>query len=188
MKTDQVCAECAEEVVFTEDVVLLQIVQPHIFGSNTLLHEVKDGDGDFAYEPYFLHFQCWESVVEQLETEIENMPPVEDPDSCIRCRYCKSGIRQWELCGSLSVGELHVAKRAPNGVRGEDFVVAGEPDVICLYCLLLINEGVLTFWEHISQNYECGDCLLARCWRLLGDECPCPCHSELPENFYEQDD
>lgn len=185
MKTDQICAQCCELTVFTEELVLIQIVQPHFLNGRLLLHPVlHDETGDFLYEPYFLHFACWENVEEELESDIEDIPPISDDLSPIQCKCCQSGIREWERCGAIQMGELHISKRAPNGTRGEDFVEAGNPDIICLYCLLVINQGILEFWEDgISQDCECGDCLQARCWRLgPGTTCPCMCH-ETEEDY-----
>ena len=184
MKTQQICAQCHEPPVFTEELVLLQIVQPRFFNGQLLLHPVLDDDtGDFQYEPYFLHFMCWEGIEEDLEEEISNTPPISDDHSPIQCRYCNSGIREWEKCGAVLMGELHVSKRAPNGERGEDFVGLGDPYLVCFYCLLIINDGILEFWENgVAQDHECGDCLQARCWRLdPGTTCPCPCHEDTEE-------
>lgn len=184
MQTTQVCPNCGESIVFTEEVVLLQIVQPHIVDGQLLLHPVLGEDGDFIFEPYYVQFSpCWEEIEEWLEEEIEDTPPIEDQCSSLRCRYCRSGIRQWEFCGSLTMGEFRISERAPNrGVVEEAFVPAGEPDIICLYCLYLINEGNLEFWDAemggISQGGECGDCLQARCFRWTPGQCDCPCHAD----------
>jgi hypothetical protein len=180
MKTEQSCPSCGEEIVFTEEIVQLLVVQPHFANGELLLHPVLDDAGDFLYEPYFLQFMCWEGVEEELEEEIEDVPPIEDVGSPLACRYCRSGIREWEHCGAITLGEIHIAKRAPNGVRGEDFIEAAYPDLICLYCLLLINEGILELWDAdtggVTQEGECGDCLQARCFRLPKNTCCCTCH------------
>lgn len=182
MKTKQVCPNCGEDIVFTEEISHLLIVQPHIVNEQLLLHPVLDEDGDFLYDPYFFNFTCWESVEEDLEEEIEDVPPIEDVFSRLACKYCRSGIREWEHCGAIVFGEIHVSKRAPNGERAENFVSMAEPDLICLYCLLLINEGILELWDAetggVTQEGECGDCLQVRCWRLPAGTCPCTCHAE----------
>lgn len=182
MHTTQVCPECGETIVFTEDIVQLLVVQPQLLPKQLVFHQSLDDEGDFLYEPYYLHFSCWESVEEQLLEEVEDTPPIEDALSVFQCKVCGSGIRDWEHCGSLTCGEFHVSARNPHGVRGEDFIEAAEADVICLYCLLVINIGIIEFWSDetggVSQFGECGDCLHARCWRLPAGTCPCDCHTE----------
>lgn len=182
MKTEQTCPSCGEEIVFTEEVVLLQVVQPRIINGEVYLLEILGDEGDFVYAPYFFQFGCWENVQEELEEEIEDVPPIEDVLSQFSCRFCRSGIRELEQCGALSFGELHISKRSPNGQRGEEMIEAGTPDLVCLYCLLLINEGILELWDAdsggVTQGGECGDCLQARCFRLPDGTCPCTCHQE----------
>ena len=180
MRTEQVCPQCGENLVFTEDVIQLLVVQHHADHS---AHPVQDDeDGDFLYEPYFLHFSCWEEIQDSLLEEVEDVPPVEDVHGPFRCKFCGSGIRTWEHCGSLTCGEFHISKRNPHGQRGEDFIEAAPPDVFCLYCLFVINEGIMEFYDceagGVSQFGECGDCLQARCWRLPAGTCPCTCHME----------
>lgn len=182
MKTEQLCPHCGEEIVFTEEIAHLVVVQPHIINQQLYLHPVMDDAGDFLYEPYFFNFMCWETIEEELEEEIEDVLPIEDVGSAFACKYCQSGIREGEHCGAIILGEIHISKRSPNGERAEDFVEMAEPDLVCLYCLLLVNEGILELWDAetggVSQGGECGDCLQARCWRLPAGTCPCTCHTE----------
>lgn len=186
MKTTKGCPECGEDLVFTEEIYLLQIVQPHILPTGLVLHPVLNEEGDFLHEPYFMHFMCWEKVEEDLRETVKDEPPVIESFAPLRCKYCESSICEWEVCGSLSMGEIHISKRAPEGVHGEELVEMAEPDLICLYCLLLINEGITEFWEEgVSQNGECGDCIQGRCFRLPEGTCACPCHYAFEQ---EEDD
>jgi hypothetical protein len=200
MKTEEICPSCAEPIVFTEDVVLLEVVQPRRLDGQLVRFHILDEEGDFLYQPYFIQFSpCWEEIEEWLTEELENEPPMEDTFSEFQCRYCKSGIREWEWCGSITMGEVHVSPRSPTGAREEKFVPSGESDLICLYCLHVINEGNIELWDPeyggvTERNGECGDCLQARCWRsypitsgqqagswaTLG--CDCACHLEDADN------
>lgn len=197
MKTDQLCPNCAGTIVFTQEVVELKIVQARRENGQMVRYDVFGEDGDYLYEPYYICFSpCWEDIEQWLGEEIESEPPIEDAWSQFQCRYCQSGIREWELCGSLVMGEFHVSPRSPNGHMEETFVPAGEADLVCLYCLYVMNDGNIELWDQeyggiTEQNGECGDCLQARCWRsypiqengvqtgawtTLG--CDCACHLE----------
>lgn len=178
INTTQICSECGELLTFTEEIYLLQIMQPHLQEGRGALNPVLDDeDDDFVYEPHFLHFECWESVVEELRKTVEDKPPVADAQSPFACPVCESGIREWELVGVATIGELHVSKRAPTGQHGEDFQTIGPPDVFCLPCLHNINLEITEFWnEQLSQEGECELCLFGRCWR--DDTCSCTCHEQ----------
>jgi hypothetical protein len=182
--TKQVCAQCGEALEFTEEVFLLQIVRAHEVHGQLSLHLALDDDGDFLYEPHFLHFKCWEEIQEELEEELENEPPILAARGVLDCKSCGGGIEASEVLGALTLGELHLSKRAPTSTgRGEDFEEAGDPFLFCVYCLNLINDNWLEFWKDgISETGECMDCIQTRCWRVRGTiyECQCPCHFEVP--------
>ena len=177
-RTDELCAQCEERLAYTEEVFLLQIVRPEVAEGTIRLVPVLAEDGDFLYEPYFLHFSCWEDVLGELKDESKDCPPVPDDMSVLECSCCKSGIREWEYCAALNLGEFHISARSPSGEGcGPDFVEMSTPDVLCLYCVSIINENWLEFWATgIAQDQECDDCLHARCWRTFS--CECTCHSE----------
>lgn len=179
--TGQICAQCEEALEFKEEVFLLQIVRPNGVGNEVVLHVALDDDGDFLYEPHFLHFKCWEEIQSELEEEIENEPPILSPNAVASCSCCEGGIEASELVGALTLGELYLSKRAPSSTgRGEDFEESGDPYLICTYCLMLVHENWIEFWrDGISETGEqvCMDCMQARCWRLQG-MCQCPCHFE----------
>lgn len=184
-ETDRVCAQCGEPLLFTEEVWLLTIVLPHIHENQLLLTPCLDDEGEFLYDPYLVHFSCWEEIEEDLREEVENTPPIVDGLAPLRCKICESSIREWELAAAFSLGELHVSKKSPEPTgRGIAFVPSGEPDLVCLYCMHLINEDHLEFWENgVAQEGECADCLHIRCWRstAAGVPCVCTCHAEEHE-------
>jgi hypothetical protein len=179
--TGHVCADCGDQIKYAEEGWLLQIVQPQRLNGVTYLHNVideNDPDGDFLYDPYFFCFECMETLLSDLRDEIADEPPVKDlpGHSGFECFCCSSEIRKWEYTGSLSLGEFRVSKRAPNGVRGPHFVPNCEPELVCIYCLVLLNEGWIDMWENLSHTGECNDCIQLRCWRY-GGSCSCACHN-----------
>lgn len=183
--TGHICADCGNSITYSEEVWLLQIVQPQRFSGRTFHHQVIDEEdlsGDFLFDPYFYCFSCWENMYKELQSEATDEPPIEDPGSAFECVCCGSGIREWEYAGIFTLGEFHVSTRAPNGVRGPHFVPNSQPDMLCLYCLVLLNEGHITMWEYLAQFGECNDCIQLRCWREGIGHCTCSCHLDEPED------
>lgn len=177
---NEVCAQCEEELIYTEDVFTAYVMKAVIVNGLPVLQPALDEDGDFLYEPYFLHFKCWEEVVDGHKEEIEDAPPVEDEFSLLKCDCCGSGIREHETLMVATLGELVLSERSPSGMRTTALVSSGSPDVYCLWCASMINSDWLEFWEDgISNEFdanECIECQHVRCWR--GFDCACTCHEE----------
>lgn len=179
------CSDCGKELEYTEEVFLVQIIQPQRFDGKVFYHNVideSDPQGDFMFDPWYFCFSCGENLLEGLKEDATDEPPVEDDASSHDCVCCGSGIRDWELAGTITVGELHISSRAPNGIRGPHFHSNGKPDLYCLYCMVIINTFHIELWSELSESGECADCIQVRCWRY--DECECACH----QGFVEPDD
>lgn len=174
---DNVCASCGDDetIGYGEEVVLLQIVQPQVVRGGRYFRPVMGEMGDFAFDPYFFHFTCWENFYEDITEASEDSPPRIDAASPFHCHACHSGIREGERAGSFTLGEFYISQRTPNGERSARFHPNGEPELLCLYCLLLGNENSLEMWEELSEKGECIDCTQACCWRLPA--CDCVCHA-----------
>ena len=174
--TDTICADCGISFAYTEEIVRVQIVQPHLHnGAVLLLPVIDEEDDDFSYEPYHFHFTCWENFVYELKKQLEDVPPTEDPHSTLHCDMCGSGIREWEFSGGIEMGELHRSRRAPNDTHGPVFQRNGTPSLFCLYCMYTINDCFIELWDNVGPNGECANCLEERCWR--SGACDCDCHS-----------
>ena len=176
-QTGHICPDCAEELVYTAEVVLLQIQQPHIIGSKVLFTPVVDeagADGGFIFEPYFYCFSCWEGHFDDLRNEVEDTPPVEDMHSIIACTCCGSGIREDEYVATFHQGEFHVSPRSPNNIAGPKFVSETKAGVLCLLCITIFNDNYIEMWDDLNQFGECCDCIERRCWRA--NSCGCDCH------------
>jgi hypothetical protein len=187
--TGFVCTDCGDDITYMDEVFVLDVVQPMKCESGTLYYEVTDEQNPeegFIFEPYRFCFQCWEKNYEEIRNETQDEPPVLDTYSEHECVLCASGIRDQELAGRFTLGEFHVSARAPNGIRGPCFTPIGNPDLLCLYCLSLLNDGYIDMWPDLSENGECTDCIQARCWRYT--ECHCRCHFSPPEEDDNEED
>jgi hypothetical protein len=187
--TGHICADCGEDIMYTDECVLVQVVQLQEFAGKTFHHPVIDEDdihGDFLFEPYFFCFSCWDDTYKDVQESIEDGPPIEDDESQHDCTLCGSGIRDWEYAGSFSIGECRVSVRSPNGVSGPRFYSDAKPETLCLYCLRIINENYIELWANLTQAEECMDCTQLRCWRF--PQCGCGCHTESPDDHDDEDD
>lgn len=177
--TSEVCAQCEDELVIMEDIIVIQVMQAEVVAGHPHIGPLLDEDGDLLYERFFLHFKCWEEIVDQFKEEIEHTPPVPDELSILHCDCCGSGIREGEPLAIATMGELLRSKRRPSGgIPGIELAHAGASDVFCTHCISSINENHLTFWEGggIDVIGECLECRHIRCWR--GFDCECTCHDE----------
>jgi len=177
-----ICAQCEDSIEMTEECFLIQVVQPQKIGGQLFFYPVKDEfsmEGDFLFEPYHFCFSCWEDLLEDLQKEMRDVPPVEDALSILECSCCGSGVREWEYCATYSLGEFRRSSRAPapECSYGPVFQQDSGPEVLCTYCAALLNEVAITMWEDFSHEGECIDCIQLRCWRY-GDVCVCSCHEE----------
>ncbi len=63
--TGHVCADCGRELIYTEEVWCLRVVQGQHFDGKAVFYNVIDEeseDGDFLFEPYVFCFTCWEKL------------------------------------------------------------------------------------------------------------------------------
>ncbi len=181
--TGHTCNDCEEPLRYTEEVFLIRIMQPQVVGGKAVFHNIideNDIEGTALFQSFFFCFECWEAHYHDLQGATSDEPPVRDELSALECVCCGSGIREWEYTGTFTLGEFHVSKRAPNHFRGTTFDPNGKPEALCLYCLTIINENYIAMWDDLSQEGECSDCLLIRCWRHPGT-CGCGCHIEYTE-------
>jgi hypothetical protein len=184
--TGHICADCGENLTYAEEAWLLQVVQLQEIGGklqSVYIVDEQDPDKDFLFTPYFFCFSCWENHIEELKEECDGQPPVEDRGCIADCFCCGSSILEGEYSGLISLGEFELSRRAPSGVAGATFAMRHAPDVICLYCLSVLNESFIEMWDELSQFGECMDCIFSRCWRA--GPCACGCHTAHPESETE---
>jgi len=180
--TAHVCNDCGERLRLTDEVWLFRVVQPYEATKETVfLDVINEHVGDFLFAPAFLCFSCGDNIYHGLKKDLQDEPPVEDPESPYECSCCGSGIRNWEYSGVLELGEPRLSRRSPSGKPSTYFDAANDPELLCLYCLVLINQGQLELWPQLGYRphedaplIECEDCIQSRCWRDF--TCDCACH------------
>jgi len=175
--------ECGDEVCYADEIFLLRVMRTQINQDGLAYDDVALEDGsDLLYEPIMFCFGCWETILETLHEGIENSPPIEDHYGILECSCCSSSIRNDEILGVCTYGEMHLSKRAPSGVPDDVFESTDpDPSAICIGCLNLINQEVTLLWgdegtpEVVQQFNECMEGIYARCWRsgCCGDESEC---------------
>lgn len=177
-----ICAagDCGAELILTEDAVRLEVVIPQLVESNQVVYPpFVTQAGEFAYEPYHFHQQCWLEYVELLEQELEEYDARAMPDqhSFINCVVCYSGIRLLEPMGMVRHGCLQINRRNPNGEQSM-FWHTNKFDHICIACLRALNDDILNLWGETSISYmgECPACTYKRIWRNSE-----VCHHPWPE-------
>ncbi|GAF95522.1 unnamed protein product [marine sediment metagenome] len=172
------CASCEDQLFLTDELVLVQVVYTNALPDRIECYDIDNGEGGFTYEPYFVHLDCWENFMEELDELTEHTPPTPDLLSIYDCSQCKSGIRAWETSCLVTPGELRRSPRAPEGVQGIHFDnCLGEPQLICISCITRMNDEVFEMWEDFSHNGECSEGSHIRCWRgnaCHDNGCPCP--------------
>lgn len=195
-KSDIECAFCEDPIYFTDDVIRITVVQGHINNQDQIeLFPILNEEGDYDYEPQHLHLSCMESILEDLDQLVENLPPVEHPEGIFVCVHtkgggCKSDILAWEHFALLEIGEVQISRKTPDGAPTSIFVSSGEPNTLCLSCLHRINGEIVGLWSYqddtlhdenpVAQDGECEECLHKRCWRNPTG-CVCECHQEGEE-------
>lgn len=183
MATGIECACCCQEVEASEEAALLLIVQTQQVGDRIEHYPVlKDSDGDYQFTPLFVHLEgCWKDVEEGIQEKIEDNLPVEDAWSILTCRFCGSGVREWEYLALGQFGEFHCSPHQPNPhtpvYKFQPWEGQDETSIrICLSCITKIGEETLDDWGEVSQFGECIYCTHGRCWR--DPTCSCFCHQE----------
>jgi hypothetical protein len=181
IKTGHICHGCDEELCLTDEVALLQVVYPFCPNGHVETCAVDNGAGSFRFAPRFMHLECWEELEEDLTEKLEDVPPMLDHYGICDCSVCASDIRAWESSGLLTFGELRQSRRRPNGEPTIHFDECGlgEPKILCVGCIMALEEEVLQMWEDFSHNGECPEGTHARCWRT--GECSEVCQEKLRE-------
>jgi len=137
------CVQCTDEIRMVEEVFLLRVVQA-FFTEGRLQHvDILDPAGNYVHEPAFFCFDCWEETQEELNDQMEDVPPMQHAAGFILCDICQSDVLQGETVGVLSFGEIHWSERSPNHEYSPVFVDMDneEPKHICIGCLYHLEEN-----------------------------------------------
>lgn len=161
------CADCEDHILFSDEVFLITVVRPSVSLDGLSYNIVESDDNDFLYEPRFFDVECWENQLEDLREHMENRPPILELRAILDCSICASGIKENELIGLVTFGEIQHSERCPDGEATSKFVpMDPDPTIICTACLWYMNENVIRLWEGSVQNVdECEEGTFIRCWR-----------------------
>jgi len=170
------CSQCEDELMMTDEIFLLRIVEAQVGHNELLMQDLLDPEGDYAYSPAFFCFDCWEELQERLQEQLEDAPPLVDQNGSIECDICRSDILLGETLAVIHFGELHWSERAPSGFYTPKFVEMQKDVHICIGCLHhMEEERSEPLWEggvSPMPNLEvCVDGLHSRCWRY--GNCTC---------------
>ncbi len=172
--TGHECADCSEELLVTDEVVLVQIVLPALDQQGRVSYPpFLNPQGEYAYDTFFFHQSCWMGNEETLRESLEDegLEPVGDQYSFCGCTICQSGIRLNEPSLLVQPGEMQSSQRSPNNERALTFVsYTGQTELWCLSCTRAVNDEVIEMWDSISYQGECVGCTHDRNWRI-GEMC-----------------
>ena len=112
------CHGCGEDIHGVEELQLVQVVYANQLPNGKVeFYAIENDLGDYQYKPHFFHLSCWEDVLEQLESVLEDYEPVlgDEHRRVCGCDGCTASIYAWEAMGLISFGELRYSRRKPNG-------------------------------------------------------------------------
>lgn len=187
LETGVECAYDGEPIEYTDLVVVLLMVKPFIVEGQLRFYDVCTTDNkDYLYEPSIFHGKNWDTIEEELETQVRDHKPLEVEGAIVYCKYCKSGILPGETTGVGLLGEIHRSERNPDlGAfcnQLEKLDVA--PIVICISCMLLLNTDVQEIWsDGVCHDNECRQGTEVRCWR---SGCPGNCQLKQDEDIAKE--
>jgi len=160
---------CTDHISYGEEVAMIAIetAAPTPEGS-VEFNSILADDGDYLYEPCFMCGCCWQSVLEDLQDLFRDRPPVADAYEIVKCAVCDSSIRAGEIFGRVTLGEVSVSQRTPDGEGTSTFSPYSNkiPIVICASCMNVLNTDISELWgERVQQYNECEEGTSLRCWR-----------------------
>lgn len=173
------CAHCEEQMVYAEEAFSLNIVKTQVTaeGLNFLPYILEDN----PYKNCMFDFECWEGAEEELRELKADVPPILDDYAILECDVCECGIREDEVLGLVSHGEVH---RSPRDPTTDTFVAMDDdPLVLCISCLHSLDVDIVQdLWDYrIAEHEECEEGTFARCWRY-GCSADGKCKNKTEEN------
>ena len=164
--TQGFCICCQERTCYSEDAFSLGVFTVFISGGLTFVPLVLEDD---PYPARVFDMDCWESCEEELREAKENEPPIYDDFAILDCGVCESGIREGEILGVISFGEVQRSTRNADNMGPSDTFVSMDPDplILCVACLNTLDTDIVQdLWDfRIVQHTECTEGTFTRCWR-----------------------
>jgi len=141
--TEHFCAACQEPIPYIEEVFLLQVVQSCQSNGRLFYYPVLSEDGDYAFDPTFICFDCWEELEEHLTELYTDVPP--SKEGSIRCTFCDSGIEPFEQMAIITKGEFRASKRV-----SESTVFEPLSQIITDVC----HDCLIELQQYLGDEYE----------------------------------
>ena len=155
-ETQHMCPCCQEYLVYTDEVYLVEVTEAAQDGGRIATQPMISDEGDYLYEPYIMHFQCWEEVLEQIREATQDQPPVECVDGILFCKCCGSTIGNFEPYVAAYIGEIRVSQRSPNLTKNDKIERYPDADPICLACIVHVFEEHFEDWEDLFAEFNIG--------------------------------
>jgi hypothetical protein len=151
------CPCCSEQLALTEEVFLLEVMESEQSHGEIITRPLTGADGDYQYEPLFLHYMCWDECLEIIRSEKEFQPPYASADGILFCSVCESTISSGEPYVSATFGELRYSGKAPEGEDEQRFERLQKPMPVCVACMVYVIEDHLDELEDLLDNLPIDD-------------------------------
>lgn len=157
-RTHLTCASCEEPICFDTEILAVVVVQAQYVvqpdeetgrpRGRVEFYAVLSEEGDFQYEPLFLHFECWEELCEEYHELIADEPKIRSrtpaTDLC-KCSFCGTGMGPFQEFARIVLGEIGVSERRQQTTFVE--TEGGSPEPVCLECMDRINDQCIELWK-----------------------------------------
>jgi hypothetical protein len=137
------CPHCEEPVETETELVALEISVFRTAGDHPV---AKDINGDYSFQPYLLHRECWELVEDSARETVADMPV--KLVTAGACRTCRGSLLEDDGCVRATAGELVESR-----VDGLTFQRQEPPQVSCLLCLASSIEELFDEWQDLEEYY-----------------------------------
>lgn len=158
LKSNIDCEGCGDFIAFQDETILILIVQSqklkqlNEYGREEEIvqcYPVQNEDGDFAFEPIFLHFECWEDAYEEYSELIADELCLGEPKvkGVQQCTFCKEQISEWEPYAWIRLGEITTDARLTGTESSFKEAEGGSPEPVCMSCMDRINDQCIELWR-----------------------------------------
>ena len=155
-KSDHTCDCCGGYFTYTDEVFLLEVGEAAKEYDGSLTWDILrfEDNGDYQYEPYILHFDCWEEILSDIQTCTQDCPPMTLAEGIMECCECKSTINTFEPFVASTFGEIQVSQRRPSGNPASKIERIGKPKPVCLPCMAYVIDEHFPAWEQLLEYLE----------------------------------
>lgn len=149
--TGRECDCCGEGLLYADEVFVLTIAEAAEENGQVFQDFLRDEDGDYRYQPYMMHLECWEEVLDYIDDATADQPPMEAEDGIMKCSRCTSTIGNFEPFVAATFGEISVSERSPNGLPSATFEALNNVTPVCLACIVHVIDDHFDEWEELVE-------------------------------------